>query len=167
MLWNIRHPYQCLIPIDNRDISTIVQLPLAFVRSGYVRLDAGRSDFAGYVSYDWSRVSHSVTAAYFLDVNPSDTFPSGGGVYGRWAGFPLQHFIIVRLPLAFVRSGLMDLSSGQMRVIGDCSFSWSHISQTYFYAYNLGMTISEVYPSNDNDERWYGFPLRCLYNGNV
>ena len=93
MLWNILHPYQCLIPIDDRDISTIVQLPLAFVRSGYIHLGNGQSRGVGSGGYRWSSVALSTTTAYDLSIYLVNVNPSYND--NRWPGFPLHTFIIV------------------------------------------------------------------------
>ena len=87
MPWNIRHPYQCLIPIDDRDIFTIVQLPLAFVRSGHVGIDAGNTRWIGNSGYGWSRVLQSDYYVYGLRIYPIEIHPSYGN--NRWNGFPL------------------------------------------------------------------------------
>ena len=68
--------------------TTIVQLPLAFVRSGYVILGHGQARYAGEYGYGWSRTAYSSANAYDLymyttSVNPSD-------YYLRYYGFPLR-----------------------------------------------------------------------------
>ena len=71
--------------------TTIVQLPLAFVRSGYVYTNSGAVGSVGYVGnngYSWSRTSRSSTSAYRLNFNATDVYPSGNG--NRWYGFPLR-----------------------------------------------------------------------------
>ena len=50
---------------------TIIHVPLAFVRSGFIHLDNGRSYYIGYDSYGWSCVSRSVNV-YRLYVVPTD-----------------------------------------------------------------------------------------------
>ena len=57
--------------------TTIVQLPLAFVRSGYVYLGNGQARVAGEDGYYWSRTAGSSSGAYSLlmyttNVNPSN-----------------------------------------------------------------------------------------------
>ena len=88
MPWNIRHPYQCLIPIDDRDIFTIVQLPLAFVRSGFVVLNNGRVGAIGENSYDQSRVAQATIYTYILYA--ASISMSSSGYDARWHGFPLR-----------------------------------------------------------------------------
>jgi len=67
--------------------STLVHLPLAFVRSGYVDLSVGAIWHANYFGYDRSRTARSIIDAYSLGVGPGEVFPLGGG--NRYAGFPL------------------------------------------------------------------------------
>ena len=71
--------------------TTIVQLPLAFVRSGYVYTNSGAVGSVGYVGnngYSWSRTSRSSTSAYRLNFNTTGVYPSGNG--NRWYGFSLR-----------------------------------------------------------------------------
>lgn len=89
MLWNIRHPYQCLIPIDDRDISTIVQLPLAFVRSGSAGLFLGQFHAIGDGVYGWSRASLSDTRAYYLLMLTAAGYFPGLSVSSRASSFPV------------------------------------------------------------------------------
>ena len=68
--------------------TNIVQLPLAFVRSGYVDLYDGRVNDTGYEGDVWSRTSYSSTGArtlyfYTTNVGPSDD-------YNRYLGFSLR-----------------------------------------------------------------------------
>lgn len=77
MPWNTHHPYQYLIPIDDRNTSTIIQLPLAFVRSGDIYVDDGHFYSVGTDGYNWSRVSRSTTHAYSLFISPTVIYPSG------------------------------------------------------------------------------------------
>ena len=66
---------------------TIIHIPLAFVRSGYVGLDVGRSHDDGY-GYFWPRVSRSTTHVYVLTMSSINVGPSS--VDSRWYGFPLS-----------------------------------------------------------------------------
>ncbi len=68
--------------------TTIVQLPLAFVRSGSVNMGDGRVYFVGVWGWDWSRTSRSSTNAYYLQFGVSDIYPSGND--NRWVGFSLR-----------------------------------------------------------------------------
>ena len=68
--------------------TTIVQLPLAFVRSGWANIDGGAMGNVGQYGYYWSRTSISTTSAYGLAFNPSNVYPSGN--YVRRDGFSLR-----------------------------------------------------------------------------
>ena len=73
---------------------------------------------------------------------------------------------IVKLPLAFIRSGLVYTDGGGVYNVGQILYGWSHTVSSTSSIYNLGVYPTGVYPSNDGP-RWYGFPLRCLYLGSV
>ena len=62
--------------------------PLAFVRSGYVSLNAGGAYDVGRSRYGWSRVSKSTTNAYDLYTSPTAVNPSDHSE--RWLAFPLR-----------------------------------------------------------------------------
>ena len=68
--------------------SNIISLPLAFVRSGYISLNAGKAYVVGRNFYGWSRVATSASVAYALGVNPAEVYPSDGNY--RWDAFPLR-----------------------------------------------------------------------------
>ena len=68
--------------------TTIVQLPLAFVRSGYVNVNDGKVYSVGSSGYGRSRTASSSSGAYYLTFNPTDVYPSY--YYHRWYGFPLR-----------------------------------------------------------------------------
>ena len=68
--------------------TTIVQLPLAFVRSGGVNLHYGYADYVGYHSYGWSRTSSSANGAYFLYFDTTGITPSGAN--NRYVGRSLR-----------------------------------------------------------------------------
>ncbi len=69
--------------------TTIVQLPLAFVRSGYVSLYNGQARNAGEYGYGWSRTaSNNPNYAYYLGMNTTNVNPSNYGNRGN--GFPLR-----------------------------------------------------------------------------
>jgi len=68
--------------------TNIVQLPLAFVRSGHVYLGNGYVDNVGSYGYSWSRTSRSSTDAYFLSFGTSYVGPSSN--YNRYVGRPLR-----------------------------------------------------------------------------
>lgn len=77
----------------------------------------------------------------------------------------LYHFWDSDRSLAFVRSGYMDLSAGYINYIGHGGDAWSHTSYSSTNARNLNFDTTSVNPS-DNNNRYNGFPLRCLYPGN-
>ena len=68
--------------------TNIVQLPLAFVRSGYVNLDNGRVNLTGYEGDVWSRTAISSTTARVLYFNTTNVTPSDN--YNRYYGFSLR-----------------------------------------------------------------------------
>ena len=57
--------------------TNIVQLPLAFVRSGYVNLSGGYVYNVGNGGYYWSRTASSSTGARYLYFGPTGVNPSG------------------------------------------------------------------------------------------
>lgn len=69
-------------------ISTIVQLPLSFVRSGGVDLSYGWAWNFGYDGFAWSQVSSSATIAYHLGITSTIVIPSRDYT-NRGLGFPL------------------------------------------------------------------------------
>ena len=74
---------------------------------------------------------------------------------------------IVKLPLAFVRSGYVSTNGSGAYNIGDYLYGWSRVAGLTPTAYGLGVNSTGVDPSNNYNGRWYGFPLRCLYLGSV
>ena len=71
--------------------TTIVQLPLAFVRSGWVNVNAEYATYQAHLGYNgnyWSRTAVSSAYAYYLDFSPTDVYPSYS--FDRWYGFPLR-----------------------------------------------------------------------------
>ena len=68
--------------------TTIVQLPLAFVRSGGTYLDNGYTGSLGLGSYYWSCTSKAAINAYGLNLNTTDVDPSSTNM--RFAGRPLR-----------------------------------------------------------------------------
>ena len=67
--------------------TTIVQLPLAFVRSGDINLPDGNISGSGYGGYNWSRTVNSSTVAYRLVFNTNGVNTNRDGYY---YGFPLR-----------------------------------------------------------------------------
>ena len=72
--------------------SNIISLPLAFVRSGYVNLNAGMAYGVSRYLYGWSRAAESLAGAYSLGVNPTEVYPSANNY--RWNGFPLRYLYL-------------------------------------------------------------------------
>jgi len=71
--------------------STLVHLPLAFVRSGWVNVSTTYVGGVRNVGEDgggWSRTARSATNAYNLNTNPTYVNPSGNSRH--WSGFPLR-----------------------------------------------------------------------------
>ena len=74
--------------------------------------------------------------------------------------------ICLEVFLAFVRSGYVDLPSGNIGSVGRSSGNWSRTFYSFTYAYNLWITYATVGSSN-SDYNYRGFPLRCLYPGSA
>jgi len=68
--------------------STIVQPPLAFVRSGYIDLNDSKAYSIGSGGYGRSRTASSSASAYYLDLYPTGVNLSGSST--RWLAFPLR-----------------------------------------------------------------------------
>lgn len=68
--------------------TNIVQLPLAFVRSGVIYPNYGTAGYVGSVGFDWSRTAQSSTYAYYLRYDATTVNPSTAG--DRWNGFSLR-----------------------------------------------------------------------------
>ena len=71
--------------------TTIVQLPLAFVRSGYVNSNLGRILNPGTEGNSWSQTAATDTDAYYLRINSAQA----GAIYYyyyyyRYYGRPLR-----------------------------------------------------------------------------
>ena len=79
---------ECSNIISTSGATTIVQLPLAFVRSGYVCLSYGYVSNVGEYGCAWSRTPKSSTHAYYLGMHPTYVNPSD--YYIRYGGFPLR-----------------------------------------------------------------------------
>ena len=69
-----------------------------------------------------------------------------------------------------MRSGYIELpkTAGTLRNAGHNADYWSSRGSAATNAYNLEFNTA-VNPSNGPNNRWYGFPLRCLlmYRGGV
>ncbi len=65
--------------------------------------------------------------------------------------------------LSFVRSG-DAVYSGRLNAAGAYGYGWTlfaYPNSTIQYTYNLLFSLSEITVDN-NANRWFGFPLRCL-----
>ena len=67
---------------------SIISLPLAFVRSGWVDIAGSAASVVGQYGYHWSRVSNSIAGAYNLSIFPTDVGSSVTN--GRLDAFPLR-----------------------------------------------------------------------------
>ena len=72
---------------------------------------------------------------------------------------------IIQLPLAFVRSGNVNLNYGQERIVGESGYGWSRTTSSSTDGRALWFNPTGVHPSGSH-HRWGGFPFRCLYPGN-
>ena len=140
--------------------SNIIHLPLAFVRSGDVNSGVAEIRYTGSHGHGWSRNTHSVTVAYYLGVTSNEVYSSYSN--GRRYVSPSAANII-HLPLAFVRSGDLNLNDGKLWSLKQYGFYWSPISQSVSISYSLRITLSDantLYAIH----RWRGFPLRCQHH---
>ncbi len=68
---------------------------------------------------------------------------------------------IISLPLAFVRSGNVNLNNGKVYGASFNGFDWSRTINSSIYSYRL-----DFYPTDvvlNRTDRWAGFSLCCLY----
>lgn len=70
------------------DVSNIISLPLAFVRSGGVSTVTNSAGSIGYDCWDWSQTAYSNTYAYRL--NSTSTYVGPSTTYHRRDGYPLR-----------------------------------------------------------------------------
>ncbi len=87
--------------------------------------------------------------------------------YGLQSSVASGNYNIAREPLYFVRSGWVNLNNSTLRSFGHNENVWSrsaaaYSSATSANAYYLAFNAGTVYPSRGPDNRWYGFPVRCL-----
>ncbi len=68
--------------------TTIVQLPLAFVRSEYVSVASNYINAIGSGLQYWSFTSYSSEQAYYTYMG--GTYIQSSGLSSRWTGFPLR-----------------------------------------------------------------------------
>ncbi len=71
------------------------------------------------------------------------------------------------LPLTFVRSGYVYLSSGYINYGGSEGDTWARTAQSSTNARYLRFRTSNIYSSGSNGDRYLGFSLRCLYPGSA
>jgi len=68
--------------------STLVHLPLAFVRSNAVNIRDSKIWFLGQDGDYWSRTDQSPDNAYHLFISLAAAYPTYS--YGRWNGYPFR-----------------------------------------------------------------------------
>lgn len=68
-----------------------------------------------------------------------------------------------------MRSGYININTGRLKVAGQNGYDWSSRASSTRWdgasvpsGYNLNFNATGVNPSNGPNERWHGFPLRCL-----
>ena len=69
----------------------VVMVCLAFVRSGWVNVNAEYATYQAHLGYNgnyWSRTAVSATNGRYLNFNPTNVNPSNS--WGRYGGFPLR-----------------------------------------------------------------------------
>lgn len=86
------------------------------------------------------------------------------GPSASWVGID-NYDIFPRRCRIFVRSGYVNLpnTAGTLRNAGINADYWSSRADAATNAYNLNFNATAVNPSNGPNNRWHGFPLRCLY----
>ena len=76
---------------------------------------------------------------------------------------PAGATITAELPLAFVRSGDVDLYSGKLNDAGEISYNWSRTVRSDEYAYNMiSSEIDGVNPPGYYSGHYFGYALLCL-----
>ncbi len=85
------------------------------------------------------------------------------GPSASWVGID-NYDIFPRRCRIFVRSGYVNLpnTAGTLRNAGINADYWSSRADAATNAYNLNFNATAVNPSNGPNNRWHGFPLRCL-----
>jgi len=68
--------------------------------------------------------------------------------------------------LAFVRSGWVGINGGKIYGFGNGGRYWTGMNQSSIYAYRLYFYTDDV-SSSDVYDKYFGFPLRCLYPGSA
>ena len=89
--------------------------------------------------------------------------------YGLQSSVASGNYNIAREPLYFVRSGYIHLSSANRLLVemGSRGRNWVASAFTYSnaawsVAYNFDFRASGVNPSGGPNNRYFGFPVRCL-----
>ena len=102
----------------------------------------------------------------------SGSFQNMLSKYGLASSVAAGQYNIAAAPLYFVRSGYVNLpgiSGATFRVAGIRGLYWSSRARSTRWdgsairsGYYLSFIAPGVVPSSGPDERWLGFPLRCL-----
>ncbi len=87
--------------------------------------------------------------------------------YGLQSSVASGSYNIAREPLYFVRSGNIVLSAGELTLAGHYGRAWSNTAAGYGpsswdAAYYFIFDTWASYPSHGPNNRWDGFPVRCL-----
>ncbi len=124
---------------------------------------------SGLDARGWSRTgagSASATSAtaYNLVARASSVNPSDGPV-NRYFGLPVRCLVI--LCYNFVRSGDIHLATSSLRTLGRDNLAWSRTAVNYLSnssasSYIMDFDGSGVYPTTGPNNRYYGYPVRCL-----
>ena len=80
----------------------------------------------------------------------------------KWLLYPY------RTSLTFVRSGWVNVSTdyeGAMRYVGGSGYEWSRTASSSAAVYRLGFSSTGL--GMNAEDRYWGFPLRCLYPGSA
>ncbi len=124
---------------------------------------------SGLDARGWSRTgvgyaSATSATAYALNANAYGVNPSVGPD-NRWNGVPVRCLVI--LCYNFVRSGDIHLATSSLRTLGRDNLAWSRTAVNYLSnssasSYIMDFDGSGVYPTTGPNNRYYGFPVRCL-----
>ena len=76
------------------------------------------------------------------------------GSSAGWVGIDLR-----RIPVSFVRSGILDPRDGKLWSSSLTGWWWASLSGDATYAYDLNINATNADPAGQN-ARYYGFPLR-------
>ena len=126
------------------------------VRSGYVYLPYQSLRHMNHDGYLWSSTtSIDYSHVYSLSLDIANIHPA---FYGeRISAIPVH---------CIVRSGLINLDRDNLRRLGSSGYNQTQsigiYSFTWANAYYLTFTASGISSSGGPDNRWVGFPVRCL-----